>query len=478
MKNELKVGVFTFIAMVFLFFLTTQVGSFKNLSKDGYEIVSYLDNAAGLDENSKVKANGINIGYIKKLEIDGEKIKTTLFIDKGVKLPADSVLSAMQESMLGGKYAAIKLGSESRYLSSGDNIKSSKGLATINEASDSIANAASEFKSFIKDFNEVFDEESRQNLKNTFSNLESITHELREFTKLNKLNQTADNFNNMATTITSTSDKFAKTATMINAKLPQIMANLDSLMRDLRATSQELRGKIPVLAQKFAQIGDDIDGLIKENKHSIHSTINSADDFFSSGEKTFSKVDDLLATIDKVQLQVAMYGEWMEKDRYAKGHLTLDYKPSDTKSYQFDIAGMDDYSRLGDDGQVIEPKKHEKNKLLVSAQIAKRLGDARVRAGLIESTFGGGLDYYMFGDRFKTSLDLYDMNAQNDVRGDKLHAKVSARWTMLKHLDLYGGVDNFLNDDIANSFVGVGVRFYDDDLKTLIISQGVSGLAK
>ena len=154
--------------------------------------------------------------------------------------------------------------------------------------------------------------------------------------------------------------------------------------------------------------------------------------------------------------------------------MTLDYKPSDTKSYQFDIVGMDDYSRLGEDGRVIEPKKHEKSKLLVSAQIAKRLGDAKLRAGLIESTFGAGLDYYMFGDRLKTSLDLYDMNAQNDVRGDKMHAKFSARWTLLKHLDIYGGVDNFLNSDISNTFLGMGVRFYDDDLKTLIISQGVT----
>jgi len=70
------------------------------------------------------------------------------------------------------------------------------------------------------------------------------------------------------------------------------------------------------------------------------------------------------------------------------------------------------------------------------------------------------------------------MNAQNDIRSEEAHAKVTARYTILKHLDLYGGVDNFLNDQSRNTFVGLGVRFYDDDLKTLIISQGLGALAQ
>jgi phospholipid/cholesterol/gamma-HCH transport system substrate-binding protein len=478
MKNELKVGIFTFIAIVFLFFLTTQVGSFKNLSKKGYTIYTLLDNAAGLEKNSKVKANGIDVGFIESLNIEGQKIKAKIFINEGVKLPKDSVLSPTQESMLGGKYAAISLGSSQEFLNEGDTIKSSKGLASINEASDSMAKAADEFKAFIVDFREVFDRNSRESLQKTFTNLESITDELKKFMKLEKLTQTADNFNNMALSLSKTSDEFDKTAKTINERLPQIMKNLDKLVSDLRETSTTLRSKIPLLADKFAKIGDELSQVINENRDPLNSTLKSADSFFDLGEDTFKKVDDLLATIDKVQLEVAMYGEWMQSDAYAKGHLSLDYRPSDTKSYKFDIVGMDDYSRLTDSGELVPPKKHEESKLLVSAQIAKRFGDVRLRGGLIESTFGAGVDYYLFNDLFQTSFELFDMNAQNDVRGEEAHAKVSARWTFLKHLDLYGGVDNFLNSDATNSFIGLGVRFYDDDLKTLIISQGLSGLAK
>ncbi len=477
MRSEVKVGVFVFIGILLLFFLTTQVGSFKNFSKEGYKLYVSLENAAGLEKNSKVKANGIDIGYIDDLAIDGDHIKATIFVNKGIELPDDSVLTPMQESMLGGKYAGIKLGTSKTMLKADEYVTSSKALASINKATDSMTDAADEFKAFIVDFRKVFDTNSRDNLRNTFSNLEAITHELREFTKLNKLNDTTENFNNMAIALANTSEKFAKTADTLNGKLPDIMANLDDLVKDLKVASAQLKIKLPTLAEKFTKIGDNLQAILDENKKPLNSSLSSASAFFATGEETFAKVETLLDTIDKVQLEVAMHSEWMSKDSYNKGYLSLDYRPSDTKSYKFDIAGMDDYSRLDDNNQLIKPTLHEETDLLISAQISKRFDDIALRAGLIENTFGAGLDYYLLDDTLKTSAELFDMNAENDVRGDNLHAKLSARYTLLKHLDFYGGVDNFLNTDATNAFVGVGVRFYDDDLKTLIISQGLGSMA-
>ncbi len=477
MKSEVKVGISVFIGIVLLFFLTTQVGSFKNFSKKGYKLFVNLENAAGLEKNSKVKANGIDVGYIDSLAIDGDHIKATLFVNEGVKLPEDSVLTPMQESMLGGKYAGIKLGTSKMMLKPNANIASTKALASINKATDSMTDAANEFKAFIVDFRKVFDTKSRDNLRDTFANLEAITHELKEFTKLSTLNNTTENFNNMAIALADTSERFAKTADTLNGKLPTIMTNLDSLVKDLKVASLQLKTKIPTLADKFTQIGDNLQAILDENKKPLNSSLSSASAFFATGEETFAKVETLLDTIDKVQLEVAMHSEWMSEDSYNKGYLSLDYRPSDTKSYKFDIAGMEDYSRLDADKKLIKPTLHEETNLLISAQISKRFDDVALRAGLIENTFGGGFDYYLLDDTLKTSAELFDMNAENDVRGENPHAKLSARYTMLKHLDFYGGVDNFLNADATNAFLGLGVRFYDDDLKTLIISQSLGSMA-
>jgi len=478
MKNEVKIGIFVFLAIVALFFLTAQVGSFKNFSKEGYTLYANLDDAAGLEVNSKVKANGIEVGYIQALQIKDGHIRAKLFLNKGVKLPEDSRLKPMEESMLGGKYAGITLGSAKSFLRQGAEIKSERSLASISKASDSMMGAAEEFKAFLVDFKEVFNGESRDNIKKIFSNLEAITTELKAFTRLNKLNETAENFNNMAISLTQTGEKFSQTAGTLNDTLPTIMKNLDSLVKDLKVASVQLKNDVPIMAKKFTQIGENLESIINENRKPLNHTITSADAFFATGEDTFSKVDALLDTIDKVQLEVSMRGEWMGDDSYGKGYLSLDYRPSDTKSYKFDVAGMKNYSRLDERRALIEPKLHEKTKLLVSAQIAKRFYDVTLRGGLIENTFGAGFDYYMLSDSLKASAELYDINAENDIRGEKAHAKVSARYTFLKHLDIYGGVDNFLNRDASNLFLGLGVRFYDDDLKTLIMSQSLGSMAK
>ena len=455
MSKEAKVGFFVFIGLIVLFLLSTQVGSFKNLSKNGYEVKTYLKDASGLEKNAKVKANGLDIGYIKDLSIENGNIVATLFVYDGVKIPKDSLIRSEQGSLLGGKYLNIALGKSNEYLSKGEVIKAKKELASFDEASDSIKQAADEFKAFIADFREVLDDKAKNSLRTTILNLET----------------TLKNFNDMAVSIKNTSDKFAKTADIINNRLPSIAKNLDKLIRDLK-------NKAPVLMAKFEDIENQINDILHENRPTIKSALNNIDGFFGKGEDAVKKIDKLLATVDKVKLAMGIRSEYQVSDGYQKGYLDLDYIPSDSKMYKFSVASMDDYSKLDSSGKVIKPGKHQDSKILLSAQIAKRYGDVTLRTGLIESSVGAGVDFYMFNDRFKLSSEVFDFNAKNDVRGEKAHAKISGRFTILKHVDFYGGYDNFLNKNADNAFVGVGFHFYDDDLKRLLMSQSVGSMAR
>ena len=478
MRNDVRVGLFIFIGFILLFALSTQVGSFKNLSKEGYALRAHLKNAAGLNENSKVKANGLEVGFIKSLSIAKEGILARLFIYKHVKIPVDSKIKPVQESLLGGRYLEISLGKASEYLKNGDFIQSAPELLSIQDASDAMAKAANEFKALVVEAREVLTPEARENLRRTFANLEHITAELKKLTSLDLLQQTISNFNKMGRNLADVGAKFQITADTINGKLPQIVANIDALMKDLRVAASDLKEKVPHLAQKFDKIEDELQSIISQNRKPLNDTLVSADSFFSSGTDTFYKVEKLLDTIDQVKLEVAMHTEYMDSDKYAKGYLNLNYIPSDTKSYRFSVAGMDDYSRLDDAGNLIPPKKHESSKILISAQIAKRLDDVVLRTGIIESGVGAGMDYYMLDDQLEASAEVFDFNAENDVRGNSPHAKVSLRYNYLKHIDFYGGYDNFLNDRAKNAYVGVGIRFFDDDLKKLIMSQSLGAYAK
>jgi len=477
-SSEAKVGIFVFLGMVLLFLLATQVGSFQNLSKKGYSVYADFENVVGLDINSKVKANGIDVGYIQSLKIQANKVRADIFLYEGMKIPKDSTLKPEQESMLGGKYVALTLGDSEEFIKDGDELKCSKASKDFNDASNAISEAAIEFKALTKELRAFFSGDTKASLQMTFSNLESITTELKSFTQLNRLNKTADNFNAMAVKLTSSGESFNKIAENINSKLPTILTNLDILVKDLKFTSSQIRSNVPELTAKFKEIEDEIQALISENKEPVNKAINSANSFFNVGTETFAKVDNLLNTIDKVQLEIAMYQQYMTQDEANKGFISFDYIPSDTKRFQFEIANTGDYTRLDAGGNFIKPKTHEEGEFLFSAQIAKRYDDLVLRTGLIENTAGAGADYYFLNDKLKTSAQIYDFNAVNDIRGDKPRAKISARYTFLKHIDIYGGYDNFLNKQSDNVFVGAGIRFFDNDIKTLIMSQSLGALAK
>ena len=100
-----------------------------------------------------------------------------------------------------------------------------------------------------------------------------------------------------------------------------------------------------------------------------------------------------------------------------------------------------------------------------------------LRGGIIENTGGLGFDYFLNHDKVKLSGEIYDFNAVNDVRGSNPHLTLKGAYLYLKHIQFIGGVDNILNANARKFFLGVGVKFKDNDLKT-ILSGGASSFLK
>ncbi len=107
------------------------------------------------------------------------------------------------------------------------------------------------------------------------------------------------------------------------------------------------------------------------------------------------------------------------------------------------------------------------DKFKFSLEFAKRWGNLALRLGMIESTGGAGADYYVFDDRIKFSVDSWNYNSK-EPGNEKAHVKATANVGIGKTLFLNAGYDNALNSKRAAGFVGLGLRFDDDDLKYLL----------
>ncbi|WP_200763621.1 MlaD family protein [Nitrosophilus alvini] len=484
MKTEAKVGVFVAIGLLFLFLLSTQVNKFANLGKKGYTVYAYLEDASGLEVNSKVRINGVEVGYVKDMSLAGKKVKADLFIYENVKIPKDSTLQLMQEGMLGNKYLNIIPGNSQEYVKPEENLVKQKIMASFDETSSSIDEAAKEFKEFIKELRADMKGANGDDLKQSIANLREITDSIKAIIGENRenLKLSIGNLKIMAKELSDAgrkfgemSDKFALTADNVNERLPQIMKKVENIASSLENVGENLERKLPDIMERFASLEEDLQDIIKENKKPLSNAIKSADTFFSSGGETFKKLDKYFTAIGQSQLQVAFRTEYMNSDDYYKNYASIYYLPSPTKYYMLDIVSMDDYTRKDSSGNIIEPTLHEDQKVLVSAQYGRRFDDVLMRLGLIESTGGVGIDYFMYNDKMKISFDAYDFNAVNDVRGDKAHLKLGFRYRFLKHLDAVLGYDNFLNSKAANFYFGIGIGFIDNDLKALLGTAGSAG---
>ena len=103
------------------------------------------------------------------------------------------------------------------------------------------------------------------------------------------------------------------------------------------------------------------------------------------------------------------------------------------------------------------------NALRFSFQFAKRFGPFTGRFGIKESTGGLGLDLHLLDDRFELRQDLFGFGEQISPRW-----RVALAYEFIRKLWLLGGVDDILNADRRDYFVGLQLRFNDKDLKTIL----------
>lgn len=465
MKLEAKIGLFVIMALAALLVLSTQVTSLGKWGQGGYPIQAYVDDASGLEKHTHVLMNGVTIGEVQEITIEGKRVLLSLLINDGVRIPDDSGVIVAQESLLGSKVLNIVVGDASSMLKKGDVLVQSKRYASFDQTSDSVNAAAKEMELLLRDFRETLDDEHRKAIQEAIIAFRDVG--------VNLNGVIGDNRDNLHAAIANFKDMsagFSQTADTVNKDLPEIMNRVNSLTTRLDNISGSLEHSLPEAVDKFVKIEDNVSAILAENRAGLKGTISSAESFFKSGEEAFGKVDTMLSSFTTSELQVAMHTDYMMRDQYSKIYLGVTYLPNPETYYMLDLISTDDYSKPNE-----LPGKHIKSDRLYSAQYGKRFDDFLFRFGAIESTGGVGVDYFMKHDRLKISGEAFDFSAINDLRSDRAHLKAQLRYQMLKHLEVYGGWDNFLNARSQNLFFGLGLRFIDNDIK---YTFGAASMAK
>ena len=131
----------------------------------------------------------------------------------------------------------------------------------------------------------------------------------------------------------------------------------------------------------------------------------------------------------------------------------------------------------------------DRNAIKFGLQFGKIFGDLALRLGLIDGFAGLGADYEfpIKNDKFRwvTTFEGFDFRGFNRRGPDKFHQdkrphlKWLNRMYLMRNIYFTFGADDFVSKQNANVFVGLGMRFGDDDVKYLLGSlSGAGGLMK
>ncbi|MGZ8546142.1 MAG: MlaD family protein, partial [Sulfuricurvum sp.] len=245
MKLEAKIGLFVVVMLGALMLLSTQVTSLGKWGQKGYTVQAYVDDASGVEQLTHVSMNGVVIGEVEAITIEGKRVRLTLSVNDGVKIPDDSTVIVLQESLLGSKVINIVPGDSLTNLQAGGTLLQSKRYASFDQTSDSVNAAAKELELLMHDFRSTLDDEHRKAIQDAIIafrdvgvNLNGVVVDNREDLKM-----AIANFREM-------SAGFSKTANTVNKDLPEIMERISSLTMRMNNISGSVEDSVPEAVDK------------------------------------------------------------------------------------------------------------------------------------------------------------------------------------------------------------------------------------
>jgi len=134
---EFGTGMFVFLGIVALFFLTTRVTNFDAYEgEQGYTVTARFDNIGSLKLRSPVSMSGVTIGRVADIQFDIDRLEAlvTMRIDSRYdKIPDDSDASILTQGILGGQYVGLEPGGSEEYFGDNDEIQFTQSALVLEQ---------------------------------------------------------------------------------------------------------------------------------------------------------------------------------------------------------------------------------------------------------------------------------------------------------------------------------------------------------
>jgi phospholipid/cholesterol/gamma-HCH transport system substrate-binding protein len=460
LSAEAKVGLLVIVGAAILLYMTFAVGKYQFGEQKGYLLQATFDSVAGLDVKASVRMAGVKIGTVERVDLEDSRARVTMRIDPEVRILRGTEAMIKTLGLLGEKYVEfipVKTGKTgegaaagSPYYGAGERVQATVSPSDVDKLINQLSAISDDVKQITGSLRQVLGTQQGEN------SMEDMLHDLRE---------TTANIREFSHTLRSDGSELVM-------RLNELVENMDGVINDnrdnLKVTMENVREASKSAEMALASI-ENAAQKIDRGEGTIGKLVNN-DSMYNSIDTAAKGLSDYVSRIERMKTIVGFRSEYMFPE--SKSYATLELKPRPDTYYILEITSdpFGNYSRTVSQtsppgGTVVNETYDDKFKF--SVEFAKRYGNLALRLGLIESTGGAGVDYYAFDDRFKFSIDSWNYTSK-EPGNENAHLKATAAYSLSKVLFVNAGYDNFLNSQRKSAFVGLGLRFDDEDLKYLL----------
>jgi phospholipid/cholesterol/gamma-HCH transport system substrate-binding protein len=256
--------------------------------------------------------------------------------------------------------------------------------------------------------------------------------------------------------------------------LKDSMANIKELTERVQTSVDNLNSITTKIAAGEGTIGKLV------NSPEAHDQLMSA---LGSVEKGVDALGSTLNRVNELKLDLGIESAYLSEVEDTRSAFRLDLLPhgdDSTRRYRVELVS-DPRGRITEKREIVtvtlpdgstattttdrltSETRRNNWSALFGFPFAERRGSLWI--GILENTAGVQVDYTLFDRRAMLSFEAFDFGRERDLDP---HLRLTGQWNFMRHLYVKGGYDDPLVEEFRSPFLGVGIRWSDDDLKYLM----------
>lgn len=486
LSRSLKVGLLLIAAVV------SAVGLWRVLFKaqgggGSYTVYALFNDATGLVPRSRVLTAGIAIGEIERIRLEGAKARIDIRLNQGVTLYNNATINRRAVSLLGEFLLTVSPGTPDR-----PRIPAGGRIVHVFEGSstDEIMNNAAAITENVRRVTDQLSTalgtaDSSREMREIVRNVAELTASVNRTVQQNGevVTRTLANIDRL--TAESSPDVRASLANLRDAtdRLAQILGRGQSGDGNTVAQVQEATRNVAAATRELRETMEHVNrttGAIDRGEGTVGRLVRD-ETLIDEVQGTAEGLNDVVGGIARLQTIVGLRSEYSFISNTLRSYVELRLQPREDKYYLLEfiddprgltrtISTVTDTTDPRETAHVRTVSRVTTDAFRFSVMFARRFGPATFRFGIKESTGGVGMDLHLLNDSLEIRNDLFGFGESANPR-----LRIAAAYNILQRAWIIAGVDDILNGDRFDYFLGAQLRFNDDDIKSILPFAGGLG---